>query len=121
MTRKPLEPDLFTGPPITEPPRIEPARRNNPTQEDLRLKAQMWITDHPSVYRMFVRFALEKLSRGKCFSAMQLLQRVRWECDFLPEDEQYKINNNHSPYIARQLVADYPELEQLVKFRETKY
>lgn len=89
-------------------------------KRSLRDKAENWIEENPHVYKMFERFALDMYRIRKPFSAKFLAERVRWECVFY-YDEDFKINNNYTAYIARKLVSDYPELKAYIKLRETKY
>ena len=83
-----------------------------------RLQAERWMDENPLAYSLFVKFA--KLMAGKRmrFGAQLIAERVRWESMFKYSGE-YKINNNYVAYIARRLVADYPELKQWMTFRET--
>ncbi len=109
---------------IPDPPadHIEPAGENNPKGEDLRAKAADFIRNRPDVYALFERFALEKAKERRRFGAKQLAERVRWECKVESDGaEAFKICNDLIAYIARQLVADHPELLPLVRFRKTRW
>jgi hypothetical protein len=110
---------------IHDPPQafIADARDNNPERRNLRLEAEQFLEAHPRVYELFVKFAMEKKNLGQTFGAKHLAERVRWECGLIrdPEDGDYLLNNNHTAYIARKLVTDYPELVYFIKFRKTRY
>lgn len=100
-----------------------PFRENNPSKHDLRAKAETFMAQHPEVYRLFERFALEAASRGRTFGAKALAERVRWETmlTWSPDDTGYRWNNNYTAYVARRLVEDHPRLESLMRFRRTRW
>jgi len=79
-------------------------------------------TDHGiEVFKMCERFALEAAARNRRFGIGLIAERVRWESFISGRDEEgYKINNNHKPYIARELIEQYPRLSELITLRETK-
>ena len=106
---------------LFDPPRIEPARKNNPDGLDLRAEAQRWIDENPDLYRLFEHFALRMASLERPFGAKFLAERVRWECAETNRDGEYAINNNLTAYIARRLVQDHPHLSRFLRFRETRY
>lgn len=116
---------------IPDPPAelIGDAVENNPEQKNLRRQAETFVSTHPHIYRLFVKFAKQRSKTGKPFGMKLLAERVRWECGLLEkrketggiDDDEYLLNNNHTAYIARRLVADYPELTTLLRFRKTRY
>lgn len=94
----------------------------NPGQKDLRAEAEAWLRKNPEVYGLYERFAAEMAKTGRRFGVKLLTERVRWECAVRTSGEDgFKINNNHTAYIARKLVTDHPELLTLLVFRETRY
>lgn len=111
--------------PIPDPPErlIESARPNNPEGRDLRAEAQRFIEEHPEVYALFERFALEAAAKRRPFGIGLLAERVRWEAIVVggASEDGYKVNNNHRAYLARKLLADHPQLEGLLRFRRTQY
>ena len=108
--------------PIRDPQEIGPTIRNNPQGRNLRRRAERWIAENPQIYAMFVRFALDLAAKRQSFGIGLLAERVRWECKIQARsDAEYRVNNNHRAYIARRLVQDHPELESLLRFRETRY
>jgi hypothetical protein len=106
--------------PIPDPVVVGPTVHVAST-DDLREAAENWIATNPQVYGLFERFALEMYARGKKFGVGLLTERVRWECAITStSDDGFKINNNHRAYIGRKLVADHPQLQGLLSFRETR-
>ena len=80
-------------------------------------KAREWMDEHPEAMRLFERLALQSAStRGK-FGINFLAERIRWEFRIERRDAQFKINNNHRPYIARELVRRHPNLGQFIEMR----
>lgn len=103
---------------------IDPAQENNPENRNLREEAERWIAENPAGYDLFLRFAREALRSGRRFGAKELAERVRWEArmTWKPDDDRgFKINNNHVAYIARALVEDVPGVENLMRFRGTRW
>jgi len=50
-----------------------------------------------------------------------LAERVRWEAATLwDEDCGFKINNNHTAYIGRRLMAKHPQLAAYIETRRTR-
>ena len=85
-----------------------------------REAAEEWIESNPHVVALFERFALELAGRNRRFGINLIRERVRWECAFAYEDD-FKVCNTHSPYIARHLIAKHPHLAAFVETRATKY
>jgi hypothetical protein len=107
---------------IQDPPNVLPFEQNNPPpKKDLRRAAEEFIAENPRIYELFRRFALEMLNRHRPFGAKFLAERVRWEVmmHWEPDERGFKINNNHTAYIARRLVEEIPALEPLLRFRKT--
>jgi hypothetical protein len=75
---------------------------------------------NPHVMDLFRKFAREKLLVQKRFGIGALTERVRWECSFNHEGEEYKVCNNHRAYIARRLITEIPDLDGLIRLRAVK-
>ena len=108
---------------VEHPPTVDPPRKNNAPQKDLRREAEAWIAGNPHVYELFMRFSRELLAAGlKRFGISLITERVRWEVAISTRsDDGYRINNNHRPYIARKLIEDYPTLGGVLQLRQTSY
>ncbi len=93
-----------------------------PDQEpgDIRDNAERWIRENPDVMSLFERFALELAARKAAFGMRLVAERVRWECAFA-YTTPFKINDHHTPYVARELVRRHPFLVDHLSFRRTKY
>ena len=84
-----------------------------------REKFEQYHRDHPEVYRELVRLAYEWYNNGHAKLGMQtLIERVRWEFHMYGKYyDGFKINNNFSPYYARKIMREHPELEGLFELR----
>ncbi len=103
--------DLFDGPPTDWP------------EERPGLKAAWWEFHraNPHVYAMFKRFTFEVLRRHTHYSARAVVHRMRWHTSIeVVNDDEFKINNNHTPYYARLFMKDFPLHEGFFRTRETK-
>ena len=47
--------------------------------ETYRAKAEAWVKEHPEVYTLFERFALQLADRRRHFGMKQIAERVRFE------------------------------------------
>ena len=81
------------------------------TVNKLEAKYRVWLKHNPDVFNLFLRFADEAYSKGKKFSVSLLTERVRWETKMTRDHDEngFKISNNHSAYIARDLLFLHPE------------
>lgn len=91
----------------------------DPIRNELERKYRVWLHEHESVFALFERFAMQMLHRQRRFGIKMLAERVRWEVatTFTPDDEGYKINNNYTAYIARDLIQRHPALANLIETR----
>ena len=77
--------------------------------------------NHPHIFDLFCRFALQVKERGKKIGAKAIAERMRWEIYFeRAEWEEYKINNNYISRYARLAVEKYPDLITVFNFRSVK-
>lgn len=74
--------------------------------------------DHPEVWEMFERFALDAHRSGHAtYSADAVLHRVRWECGVVRRSATWKCNNNLTAYYARKFHAAHPILRGFFRTR----
>ena len=86
----------------------------------MREEAQQWMASHPIAMGHFRRFARQMLEHRKRFGFKALAERVRWECAFESKgEEEFRINNNWTAYVARALLDEMPQLEGLIELRKT--
>jgi hypothetical protein len=66
-----------------------------------------------------VRVVMKRmLSRKRRFSMYQVYHHVRFSEFFEGyRDEPYRINNNHVPYLTRDLIEETPQLEEWIETR----
>jgi hypothetical protein len=74
---------------------------------------------NPKVWDLFVGFAQELVEKGRRFGVKLLAERVRWEIrtTWAPDDQGFKINNNWTAYIARDLLDVIPRAKDLIETR----
>lgn len=91
-------------------------------QNELEEKYRLWRASHAGVFALFEKFALQMLARKQRFGIAALLERVRWEVrmQWQTDADGYKINNNHKPYLARELIELHPELTPLIETRSVR-
>jgi hypothetical protein len=77
--------------------------------------------DNPQVYVAFKDFTWKTIARGfKHYSAKGVFELVRWHTGVAGND-QFKINNNYTPFYARLFEKDYPEHAGFFRQRESKF
>jgi len=78
-----------------------------------------FITKHPLVYQLFLKFTFQRIHQGfQNAAAKSIIERIRWETDQAvvgPDD--FKINNNHAPFLARQFMREYPQYRGFFRTR----
>jgi hypothetical protein len=79
-----------------------------------------WLPANLHVWGSFVREAHAIHRRGiRHYSARTIVHFLRHHTSVHEVGEGWKINNNHSPYLARLFDLRYPEMRGLFSHRET--
>ncbi len=87
--------------------------KGNPRRERLFKAFREFFHDNPEVVNAFEEFLFETIAAGKkLYSADALFHRVRWwsEIETRKLADDFKLNNNHTAYLARFFMAAYPAL-----------
>lgn len=93
-----------------------------PARNELERKYRVWRETHGEVFALFEKFALEMLGYNRRFGIGLVQERVRWEVrtTWAKDVDGYKLNDHYRAYIARDLIAKYPELAALIETRKVK-
>jgi hypothetical protein len=81
-----------------------------------------WLDDNEAIYRQFEQQAFMAINAGRTrFSARTIIHelRDRTEAREIGAWSQYKINNNHSPDLARVFVILHPQYLAFWEYRRT--
>ena len=79
--------------------------------EEMRRSCQAFHGEHPEVWKLFVRFTMEKVALGyDNFGAKAVMERIRWETSAGGDDPELKIGNNHTAFYARRFNRLNPDL-----------
>lgn len=74
--------------------------------------------ENPAVWDLFQAFTFEAINAGhKHYSAMAIIQRIRWHTGVETKGSRFKINNNHVAYYARMFHVAYPEHDGFFRLR----
>jgi len=77
--------------------------------------------DNPGVYRLLVRLAREwKQATGRKIGMKAITERARWEYAIQTTGGIYQLNNNHTAYYARLIMARERDLAGLFNLREQR-
>ena len=73
-----------------------------------------WHKANPDVWRLFERFSLEAIQRGrKRISHWLIINRIRWETAIVTTGCDFKISNDYIAFYARLWKARYPQYADL--------
>lgn len=90
----------------------------NTRAEELHAQASAFHAEHPEVWRLFERRALDLIAAGqKRFSARDLFGLIRWELA-MARSGDFKINNNFAALYARRFETHHPKHEGFFEKRE---
>jgi hypothetical protein len=80
-----------------------------------------WFPDNIDVWVAFVNEAKKVLDAGyKHYSARTIIHVIRHHSAVAEKNSEWKINNNHSPYLARLFALLYPQHKDLFNYRQVK-
>lgn len=100
--------------------RVFDSIKGNPRRERLFAAFKVFFLDNPDIVNAFEQFLFETLAAGKKrYSSDALFHRVRWwsEIETRKLADDFKLNNNHTAYLARFFMASYPELLAIEFFK----
>jgi hypothetical protein len=98
----------------------QPDLFGTPEKPASQLEADFWKfhAENPHVYRLFCKFAARVLARGySAHSARDIIHRIRWETSIETGDDEFKINDHHSPYYGRLWMRDHPQHDGFFRTR----
>jgi hypothetical protein len=79
-----------------------------------------WIPNNLHVFDAFVTEAIKVRNKGfKHYSARTIIHVLRHHSAIAETGSEWKINNNHSPYLARLFDLVYPDKAGLFEYRAT--
>jgi hypothetical protein len=116
---KALFPPPTELPVIRDPEKVE--RTHSYTAKNWRLEAAYWIMTRHEAYSMMCQFAQQMKERKRRFGINLLRERLRWEAVYEYGSDRYKFCNSMSPYVARYMIQQDPELDKYIKCRKTKW
>lgn len=80
-----------------------------------------WHKKNPEVWKLFERFALEAVNRGRTkISHWLIINRIRWETSIITTGHDFKISNDHIAFYARLWIAKYPMYAGLFTIKKMK-
>ena len=93
-------------------------------QSQLEEKFLEFHAKHPEVYSALSRFSNQWRDRkgpDARLGIKMVIERVRWELALGARDESPRLNNNHSAFYARLLMAQEPALEGMFMLKKQRY
>ena len=88
--------------------------------EEMRAQCNEFHQQHPDVWDLFERFALDMIARGfEHYSVAAVWERIRWEKDAGGDGQsEFKLNNNHKAFYARRFHRKHPQYDGFFRTRE---
>jgi len=79
----------------------------------------LWLAEHEELYYQFRGFAMAAHEAGVHKASVYMIrERVRWHVAVEKRaGDEFKISNNVTPYLARTLMIDCPELEGMFSIK----
>ena len=76
---------------------------------------------NPHVYRALVALAMPLVRAGcRRIGVKLLIEKLRYEYALATAGDEFRLNNNYTSRYARLLVADHPELRDIIEQRELR-
>lgn len=80
----------------------------------------LWLPDNLHVWDAFVAETMKVIHRGhQHYSSYTIVEFLRHHTAVHEAGPEYKINNNHRPYLPRLFDIAYPQYAGLFEYRET--
>ena len=76
-----------------------------------------WYKSQPEVWKNFERITLDLIAQGKKAGTIDIMARIRWECEIMG-GKDYKVNNNYAPFLGRVFAMKHPQHEDFFEFRK---
>ena len=77
---------------------------------------------NPQIYEAFKRITLRAIAKGyNYWSAKGVFEIIRWETKVQADEEDFKINNNYTPFYARMFCMDFPSHKEFFRKRKSKF
>jgi hypothetical protein len=82
-----------------------------------------YFINNPEVWDLFVKYSFEAAeSRRQRFGVRAISERIRWFCTVeTTSNDNFKLNDHHTPYYARLLMWVYPELDGLFSIKDARF
>lgn len=84
-----------------------------------RIAFGQWVAAHLDAWRAFESLALEAIAAGQWESAKSIVEEMRKRA-LVERREEFRVNNNYHPYLARLLALKHPQFAGLFEFRKIK-
>ncbi len=83
-------------------------------------QAQAFDAANPHVYEKVVEIAKQIRMKKTRYGIMAVFNRLRWISEFETVGDLYKLNNNYTPWYARKVMAEHPDLRGLFQLRRSR-
>lgn len=91
------------------------------TMTRLEQRFREFHASNPRVYELFVKFTLQVVRAGrKRYGAFAILNRIRWHVEIETRGDEFKVNNNWSPFYARLFMQDHPQHDGFFETRASE-
>jgi len=91
-------------------------------KRSIQERYERWSAANPRAISLLERFAVEAHYAGRRIGVKLLAERVRWELNVIINhtDDPFRMNNDFTSRIARDLIARHPKLEETLETRRLR-
>lgn len=104
---------------------IEVPRDVSPSEVNWRSQMEIWALENQEAYLLCVDFARKLKEAGRPFSIHYVREHVRYQGGFWNAkggySSKYSFSNSMSPYLARMLIDNDPDLARFIECREVRW
>lgn len=85
-------------------------------------KFEQFDADNPHIYELVKKYTFDVIRAGKRrIGINSIFERIRWYTDIeTRSDDEFKINQNFTPYYARKFMADFPQHHGIFATRQLR-
>ena len=79
-----------------------------------------WKEEYPNVFEKFQGLSKQLIDRGRWFGMWLIANKLRWDYTF-EYNTDFKISNDYTALITRELILDNPELKKYVRIKRMSW
>jgi len=91
------------------------------TKSQLQQDFEEFDRENPKMWELFKKFAFRAIRKGfKHYGAKTIFEAIRYHCNIVTSDPDFKLNNNYTAYYARKFHRTFPEYDGFFETRRIR-